>query len=58
MYHITCESYMEHYHNGIMPIDETKLHKAQLQYKDKMYLQNHSLAMGVVYSLDLTNLYG
>ena len=68
---ITCEFYMEHYHKGVTPTDDTKLHEAHiflrclhvgnreliLRYKDKMYLQKHSLAMGVADSPDLANLF-
>ena len=68
---ITCEFYMEHYHNGVTPTDNTKLHKVHiflrclhvgnheliLRYKDKMYLQKCGLAMGVADSPDLANLF-
>ena len=62
---------MEHYHNRVTPTDDTKLHEAHiflrclhvgnheliLRYKDKIYLQKRGLAMGVVDSPDLANLF-
>jgi hypothetical protein len=64
--------YMDHYHNGVTPTEDIKLHEAHiflrclavgnqeliLRYEDKMYLQKRGLAMGVADSPDLANLFG
>ena len=67
---ITCEFYMEFYHNSITPTNDSDLRKAELfikclqignrelilQYDDKMYLQKCGLAMGIMDSPNLANL--
>jgi hypothetical protein len=69
---IVCELYLQHYHNGVTPTDELKLHEADifiqclhignkeliLKYEDTLYLQTRGLAMGVADSPDLANLFG
>jgi len=69
---IVTELYYEQYHEGKTPTMELGLYEAKifikclwttnqyliLQYEHKMYIQKRGLAMGIVDSPDLANLYG